>query len=467
MTIQTRFAPSPTGYLHVGGARTALFSYLFARQHKGQFKLRIEDTDQERSTEASVQAILDGLQWLGLNWDDIPVYQTHRFDRYRQVATQLLNDGQAYRCYCTKERLDTLREKQIANKAKPRYDGHCRHLTQTSDQPFVIRFKNPEQGSVSWKDLVHGIISFENTELDDLIILRSDNTPTYNFTVVIDDMDMQMTHVLRGDDHINNTPRQLNIFKALNFPAPQYGHLPMILGDDGQRLSKRHGAVSVMQYRDDGYLPEALLNYLVRLGWSHGDQEIFSRDEMVQFFDIEHINKAPAAFNTEKLLWLNQHYMKTLAPDYVAGHLTFQMQQLEVNTDIGPSLIDIVKAQADRVKTLKEMAERSVYFYTEDLKYDVEAITKHFNKDLIPALHLLIEKLKLLRGWEKESLHTVLEQIVQETGLKLGKIGPTIRIAITGGTTSPSLDTTLFLIGQAHSVKRLEVAAQMIHSMPM
>jgi glutamyl-tRNA synthetase len=466
MTICTRFAPSPTGYLHVGGARTALFSYLFARKNKGQFRLRIEDTDQERSTQASVQAILDGMQWLGLNWDDVPVYQTHHFDRYRQVAAQLLGAGQAYRCYCTKERLETLREEQIAAKAKPRYDGFCRHQSsEQTNEPFVLRFKNPEEGQVSWPDLVHGIICFENTELDDLIILRTDNTPTYNFTVVVDDMDMQMTHVLRGDDHINNTPRQLNIFKALKVSAPHYGHLPMILGDDGQRLSKRHGAVSVMQYRDDGYLPEALLNYLVRLGWSHGNQEIFSRDEMVSFFDVENINKAPAAFNTEKLLWLNQHYMKTLPHDYVAGHLAWQMNVLGINTELGPSLIELVKAQAERMKTLKEMADKSQYFYTDDLQYDPAAIEKHFSKDCIDFLKIFISKLEAITSWEKEIIHAALEALVAETGLKLGKIGPAIRVAVTGGTTSPSLDVTLFLIGKNRSIQRLKEALALIHKM--
>jgi glutamyl-tRNA synthetase len=468
MTICTRFAPSPTGYLHVGGARTALFSYLFAKKNKGQFRLRIEDTDQERSTEASVQAILDGLQWLGLNWDEPPVYQTHHFDRYYQVALQLLEAGHAYRCYCTKERLEALREEQITRKAKPRYDGCCRDKAfEDINGPYVVRYKNPAEGQTSWQDLVHGVISFENTELDDLIILRTDNTPTYNFTVVVDDMDMQMTHVLRGDDHINNTPRQLNIFKALKVAAPQYGHLPMILGDDGQRLSKRHGAVSVMQYRDEGYLPEALLNHLVRLGWSHGDQEIFSRDEMVSLFNVENINKSPAAFNTEKLLWLNQHYMKTLAHEYVAGHLAWQMKALAINTDLGPSLIDVVKAQAERVKTLKEMAEKSQYFYTDDLQYDPISVEKHFSKDCIDFLKLFITKLEEISSWEKEKIHGALEKLIAETGLKLGKIGPTVRVAVTGSTSSPSLDITLFLIGKNRSIQRLKQAISMIHKMPV
>ncbi len=465
MTIITRFAPSPTGYLHVGGARTALFSYLFARKNKGQFHLRIEDTDQERSTDESVQAILDGMQWLGLNWDSDLVFQTQRFDRYKQVVQQLLENSKAYRCYCSKERLDELRAHQIETKQKPRYDGHCRHLTEQKNAPFVVRFKNPESGSVVWNDMVHGKLEFQNTELDDLIIARTDGTPTYNFTVVVDDFDMHMTHVLRGDDHINNTPRQINLFHALDAKPPEYGHLPMILGDDGQRLSKRHGAVSVMQYRDAGFLPEALLNYLVRLGWSHGDQEIFSREEMVNSFDVAHINKSPAAFNTEKLLWLNQHYMKTLPADYVAGHLAFQFKQLNIDASQGPTLIALVQAQAERVKTLQEMAEKSHYFYSDAFVYDEACVAKHFNKDIIPALKLFIQKLEALTDWNKEAIHGVLETTVNETGLKLGKIGPAIRVAITGNTTSPALDLTLCLIGQSRSVQRLQKAMAFIHGM--
>lgn len=455
MNVITRFAPSPTGYLHVGGARTALFSYLLARQNKGQFKLRVEDTDRERSTEASVQAILDGMQWLGLHYDDEPIFQSMRFNRYRQAAEILLAEGKAYKCYCTKERLEKLREEQTLNKMKPRYDGHCRNLSSQINSEYVIRFKNPEVGKVTWCDKVHGEISFQNTELDDLIILRTDNTPTYNFTVVIDDLDMNITHVLRGDDHINNTPRQINIFQALGVKHPEYGHLPMILGDDGQRLSKRHGAVSVMQYRADGYLPEALLNYLVRLGWSHGDQEIFSRDEMISFFDMTNINKSPAAFNTDKLIWLNQHYMKTLPPDYVAGHLVWHMQVLNIDITKGPNLIEIVKAQTERVKTLKEMAEKSQYFYSDDFKYDQMALEKHFTPNLSSVLNVFAHKLQAISSWEKEAIHKSLEESVAVSGMKLGKIGPAIRIAVTGTTISPPLDLTLLLIGQSRCVERL------------
>jgi glutamyl-tRNA synthetase len=327
-TIRTRFAPSPTGYLHIGGARTALFSWLFARRHGGAFILRIEDTDLERSTPESIQAIIDGMAWLNLDYDEGPFYQMQRMDRYREVIQQLLDGGHAYRCYCSKERLDQLREAQMVDKQKPRYDGCCRDAQPNdSNAPHVIRFRNPLEGDVVFDDQVFGPIAVSNAELDDLIIARTDGTPTYNFTVVVDDWDMQITHVIRGTDHINNTPRQINILKALGAEVPQYAHVPMILGEDGKRLSKRHGAVSVLQYRDEGFLPEAVLNYLVRLGWSHGDQEVFSREEMMQLFDLEHVNKSPAAVNTEKLAWLNQHYLKEAEPASLVQPFEWQLEQ--------------------------------------------------------------------------------------------------------------------------------------------
>jgi len=330
--------------LHVGGIRTALYALLYARRHNGQFLLRIEDTDIERSTKEAIQVILDGMQWLGLNHDEKVFYQSQHMERYKQVIQRLLNDGKAYRCYCSKERLDDLREKQLAKKQKPRYDGLCRTKNPDNpDQPYVIRFKNPQNVILNFEDQVHGPITFQNSELDDLIIQRSDGTPTYNFCVVVDDMDMEITHVIRGTDHINNTPRQINILQALNAKIPIYAHVPMILGEDGKKLSKRHGAASVLQYRDDGFLPEALLNYLVRLGWSHGDQEIFSVAEMIKLFELIDINRAPSALNTEKLLWLNQHYMKTNTPKSVAKHLAWQMEKLNINPSNGPNLEEIIK----------------------------------------------------------------------------------------------------------------------------
>jgi glutamyl-tRNA synthetase len=454
MSTITRFAPSPTGYLHVGGARTALYCWLYARKTQGKFILRIEDTDLERSTQESVQAILDGMKWLGLDYDEGPFYQTKRFDRYREVAQQLLKEGKAYRCYCSKERLEKLREEQLAKKDKPRYDGGCRLITEERNEPYVIRFKNPIEGVVEFDDLIRGKLAFDNVELDDLIIMRSDGTPTYNFTVVVDDWDMKVTHVIRGDDHINNTPRQINILKSLGATPPLYAHVPMILGSDGKRLSKRHGAVSVMQYREEGFLPEALLNYLVRLGWSHGDQEIFSRDEMVQYFEIHDINRSAAAFNTEKLLWLNQHYIKTIDPAHVAQELAWHMQQIGVDVTHGPSLIEIVKALAERAKTLREMAEKGRIFY-EDVKYNPEAVQKNLTDDIKPALKNIADGLQQLSEWSPEKIHGVIADTAEKMNLKLGKIAQPVRVAVTGDTISPSIDVTLYLLGRDKAVKRL------------
>jgi glutamyl-tRNA synthetase len=459
MSVVTRFAPSPTGFLHIGGARTALYCWLYARKMNGKFILRIEDTDTERSTQESVQAILDGMEWLALGYDEGPYYQTKRFDRYREVLAQLLKEGLAYRCYCSKERLETLRNEQMARKEKPRYDGLCRHQGVPQEGSSVVRFKNPQEGVVEFHDLIRGNLSFSNTELDDLIIARSDGTPTYNFTVVVDDWDMKITHVIRGDDHINNTPRQINILRALGATPPLYAHLPMILGPDGKRLSKREGAASVMDYRDEGILPEALLNYLVRLGWSHGDQEIFSIAEMTTLFDIEDINKAPAALNPEKLLWLNQHYLKTKEPEEIARLLFWYMEKLGLDTRQGPALSDIVVAQRERVKTLKEMAERSRFFYT-DIEYNEEA-KSHLTPDLAKPLTAVRDQLNSLADWSKEGIHQVISGVAEQHQLKLGKLAQPLRVAITGGTVSPPIDLTLFLVGQKQVTHRLNQALQL------
>ncbi len=372
MKIKTRFAPSPTGYLHVGGARTALYSWLFARHHGGEFVLRIEDTDLERSTPEAIEAIMDGMNWLNLEWDEGPYFQTKRFDRYNAVIDEMLEAG-------TAERLEQLREDQMAKGEKPRYDGRCRHSHEhhADDEPCVVRFANPQDGSVIFDDQIRGPIEFSNQELDDLIIRRTDGSPTYNFCVVVDDWDMEITHVIRGEDHINNTPRQINILKALNAPVPMYAHVSMINGDDGKKLSKRHGAVSVMQYRDDGYLPEALLNYLVRLGWSSGDQEIFTREEMIKLFSLGAVSKSASAFNTDKLLWLNHHYINTLAPEYVATHLQWHIEQENIDTRNGPQLAELVKLLGERCKTLKEMAQSCRYFYEDFSEFDADAAKKH------------------------------------------------------------------------------------------
>lgn len=452
-TIRTRFAPSPTGYLHIGGARTALYCWLYARKTSGTFILRIEDTDIERSTPESVQAIIEGMEWLNLHYDEGPFYQTKRFDRYREVLAQMLENGTAYRCYCSKQRLEVLREEQTLRKEKPRYDGLCRDRTTPGEGPYVVRFRNPQDGVVEFNDLVRGKLSFANTELDDLIIARSDGTPTYNFTVVVDDWDMHITHVIRGDDHINNTPRQINILRALGAALPLYAHVPMILGSDGKRLSKRHGAVSVMQYREDGYLPEALINYLARLGWSHGDQEIFSIKELIEFFDIKDINRSAAAFNPEKLIWLNQHYMKTSDPEHVAKELVWHMTKLGIDFSNGPALTEVIKAQAERTKTLKEMAERSRYFYEPVIIS--EEMKEYLTAEIIPVMNMMRERLEALPEWTKEAIHEVLASTAEMYGLKLGKLAQPIRIAVTGGTVSPPIDITMALIGRERVIERL------------
>lgn len=463
MTIRTRFAPSPTGYLHVGGARTALFSWLYARKHGGRFVLRIEDTDLERSTDESVQAILDGMSWLGLDYDEGPFYQTQRFDRYKEIIQQLMDQGDAYYCYCSKDELEDMREKQRANKEKPRYDGRCRHLT--APKPGidpVIRFKNPTSGSVVVKDMIRGDVEFKNAELDDLIIARPDGTPTYNLTVVVDDMDMQMTHVIRGDDHLNNSPRQINIFNALGAEPPKFAHVPMILGDDGARLSKRHGAVGVMSYRDQGYLPEALLNYLVRLGWSHGDQEVFSIQEMIEFFDIEDVNRAASSFNTEKLLWLNQQYIKNSPASHIAKHLAWHMEQRSVDLSAGPTLEQIAELYQERAKTLVEMADSSIFFYEKVSSYDEKAAKKNLNQASLPLLQDMKTRLSQITDWLAEPIHTEIKVCAEKHEVGMGKVAQPIRVAITGNTVSPSLDVTLELLGRERTLEAIELAIDWI-----
>ncbi len=462
MTICTRFAPSPTGYLHVGGARTALFSWLYARKHGGQFILRIEDTDLERSTAESVNAILEGMTWLGLEYDQGPFYQTQRFDRYHAVIQHLLDRGLAYRCNCSKERLDEMRDEAMRRKEKPRYDGHCRHKEVNPNEPHVIRFANPEDGVVVVDDLVRGKVAFQNAELDDLIIKRTDGSPTYNLSVVVDDMDMGVNVVIRGDDHLNNTPRQINILRALGHEAPKYAHVPMILGDDGARLSKRHGAVSVMQYRDDGYLPEALLNYLVRLGWSHGDQEIFSLDEMIELFDIDAVNKAPSAFNTEKLLWLNQHYIKSSDPARIAHLLSPFMGKLGIDPSQGADLVEVVKAQQERAKTLVEMAEISAFIYKDFDEYDEDAAKKNLRPVAREPLEKALEALQNLEEWTPENLHKLVEEVSESLELKMGKVAQPLRVAVVGRAASPGIDDTLYLVGKDACLRRIQRALEYI-----
>ncbi len=462
MTVRTRFAPSPTGYLHVGGARTALYCYLYARRKGGKYVLRIEDTDLERSTDAAVKAIFDGLAWLGLKQDEGPFYQTKRFDRYKDVIAQMVEAGSAYRCTCTKERLDSLRTGE-GKDAFGKYDGHCRNLMiQDQGQPFVVRFKNPLEGSVVWDDAILGRIEISNNELDDFIIARSDGSPTYNFCVVVDDWDMQISHVIRGNDHVSNTPKQINILKALGATLPIYGHVPMILGNDGQKLSKRHGAVSVMQYRDDGYLPQALLNYLVRLGWSHGDQEIFTMDEMIAHFDVADVNKSASAFNNEKLLWLNHHYIKSLPAEEVAAHLHWHMNDQNIDCSNGPALSAVVKILAERSKTLKEMAAASRYFYEEFDSFDAASAEKQLTAQTQAALQMLLQRLRELSEFVASDIHHVIDETCKTLGLGFGKVAPPLRVAITGSTVSPSIDITAELIGRERVISRIERALDFI-----
>ena len=457
MTVVTRFAPSPTGLLHVGGVRTALFSWLYARRNGGNFILRVEDTDRERSTDEAVRVILDGMAWLGLDADEGPYFQSRRFDRYREVLRGMLEAGTAYHCYCSKDELDALRGQQIARKQKPRYTGICRERREPRPgvDP-VVRFRNPLDGAVVVQDLVHGPVTFQNAELDDLIIARSDGTPTYNFCVVVDDMDMGVTHVIRGDDHLNNTPRQMNMLQALGAPLPIYAHVPMILGPDGAKLSKRHGAVSVLQYEEEGYLPDALLNYLVRLGWSHGDQEVFTREEMIAAFDIHDVNKSASAFNPEKLLWLNQQHMMRAMPAALVPHLRAQLRRLGADSSDQQMLEGVILAQRERAKTMKEMAVNSRFFFVEDIELDLKAAAKHLGGDAPATLAKVRARLGSLSEWNAASVHAALEQLAAELGGGLGKIAQPLRVAVSGSAVSPPIDATLALLGRERTLARLD-----------
>ena len=459
MIVRTRFAPSPTGFLHIGGLRTALFCWLYARRHGGQFVLRIEDTDLERSTEEAIQQILDGMEWAGLIHDEGPFYQTKRFDRYREVIEDMLAGGHAYLCYCTKEELAQLRADQMARGEKPRYDGRCRDRIEVRDGVSpVVRFKNPQSGEVVVDDVVHGRVAFQNAELDDLIIARSDGTPTYNFCVVVDDMDMRITHVIRGDDHLNNTPRQMNMLLALGHPPPVYAHLPMILGPDGTKLSKRHGAVSVLQYRDEGFLPDAVLNYLVRLGWSHGDQEFFTIEEMVRLFDIAEVNKSASIFDVNKLTWLNQQHMMRTAPSRIVSVLRWQLERDGLHAENEAQLEQIVLAQRERNKTLREMAANSAFFFRPPQTYDEKAVRKHVTPDILPLIGAAREELARLPDWSAPAIHRLIDGLAAAHRISLGKLAQPIRLAVCGGTVSPPIDATLAILGKDESLTRLAAA---------
>ncbi len=462
MEVRTRFAPSPTGYLHIGGARTALFNYLFARHNGGKFVLRIEDTDRERSKEEYTEAILEDMRWLGLEWDEGPFYQSQRFDLYREHAERLLKEGLAYRCYCTPEELEKRREEALKEGRPPKYDGRCRTLTSPPEgSPFALRFRVPE-GSTTLKDVIRGTITFEHEEIEDFVILRSDGTPTYNLCVVVDDALMKITHIIRGDDHINNTPKQILLYKALGYSVPEFAHLPMLLGPDRTRLSKRHGATAVGAYRKMGYLPHALVNYLARLGWSYGDQEIFSKEELIEKFSLEGVGRSPGVFNPEKLLWLNHHYIKTSAPEELIEPFLAQLKTLGVDATADPRLTLIIKSLQERAKTLKEMAESSLFYFTETVEFDEKAEKKFLTPDRAELLELIKEGLKELEPFTADSIQALFEQILTERGLRLKDVAQPVRVSLTGRTVSPGIFETIEAMGKELTLKRLEDAIRRI-----
>lgn len=465
MIVRTRFAPSPTGVLHLGSVRTALFCWLYARRHQGRFILRIEDTDRERSTPENVEAILDGMAWLGLEADEGPFYQTERFDRYQQVLDQWLADGKAYRCYCTRQELDELRARQMGAGERVRYDGRCRNRTEPRDgiEP-VVRFKNPLTGEVVVDDQVRGRVVFDNAQLDDLIIARSDGTPTYNFTVIIDDFDMRITHVIRGDDHLNNTPRQMNMLEALGAEPPVYAHLPMILGPDGAKLSKRHGAVDIREYREEGYLPEAMLNYLVRLGWSHGDQEIFSVAEMIELFDIADVNQSASAFNPEKLLWINQQHILAMPPEELAGRLMPFMIKAGLDPSEGPDPVHIADGFHERAETLLHMAASARYCYEDFELIEPKSAKKHLRPVILQPLRTVRARLAGLEHWGQTAIAETIREVAEDYELNMGKLGQPVRVAVTGGPVSPPIDVTLRLVGRERTIERLDRAIAFVEA---
>ncbi len=456
--LRVRFAPSPTGTLHIGGARTALFNYLLARKEKGTFVLRIEDTDVERSTQESVDAILQAMDWLGLSYDEGPFYQSQRYDLYKAKVNALLESGAAYRCFCTAEELDAKREAAMQAGGKPRYDGTCRDRIDQPDAPYVVRFRSPLEGTTTFVDRIKGPISFDNAELDDLIIQRTDGNPTYNFVVVVDDAEMGITLVIRGDDHVNNTPRQIPMYTALGYDAPEFAHVPMILGADKKRLSKRHGATSVMDYRAMGYLPEAMVNYLVRLGWSCGDEEIFSMADLIEKFSLDNVGRSAGVFNPEKLLWLNEHYIKNGDPGRLGGLVAEVLAQQGVETTKGPDLAAVVKTLQDRAKTLVEMADGARFYYQAPTVYEAVAAAKFLTAESRPVLELLIRHLAEATGFDLAAIEAVFKQVMEESGLKLGKIGPVVRVALAGGSVSPSIYEVVAVLGREEVLTRMKKA---------
>ena len=456
--LRVRFAPSPTGYLHIGGARTALFNYLLARKEGGTFVLRIEDTDVERSTQESVDAILQAMEWLGLSYDEGPFYQSERYELYKSKVDQLLDKGLAYRCYCTPEELDAKREAAMQSGGKPRYDGTCRNRTDKPEAPFVVRFKTPLDGTTAFVDRIKGTISVDNCELDDLIIQRTDGNPTYNFVVVIDDAEMGITLVIRGDDHVNNTVRQIPMYEALGYEVPEFAHVPMILGADKKRLSKRHGATSVMAYREMGYLPEAMVNYLVRLGWSFGDEEIFSMNDLIAKFSLDNVGRSAGVFNPDKLLWLNEHYIKTGDPERLGALVAEILTGQGIDTASGPDMAAVVMTLQDRAKTLVEMAQGAGFYFKAPETYDAEAAAKFLTSDKRDVLELTIKHLTGLDDYSHDGVETAFKAVMEESGLKFGKIGPTVRVALVGGTVSPSIYDVVAVLGKERVLPRLQKA---------
>ena len=464
MTVKTRFAPSPTGMLHIGGARTALFSWLYARHFGGEFVLRIEDTDKERSTDEATQVILDGMKWLGLDWDGEPVFQGARQDKHIAAVNKLLDEGKAYKCYCSKDKLDTMREKQRIEGKKAMYDGTCRHLTEEqdapTDAPFVIRFKSPENGETWVKDLVLGDVCFPNEEIDDLIIMRTDGTPTYNLAVVVDDADMGITHVVRGSDHLNNTPRQIQLYNALGLNVPQFAHIPLIHGADGAKMSKRHGSVAITEYREKGYLPHAVNNYLARLGWSHGDDEVFSREQLIEYFDLAHVGASPSRFDQDKLDWLNAHWIKASKPSDLVDEVNYF---LKLDTSNGPALLDVIPALQERSKNLIELADGARMFYVAPSEYQEKAVKKNFKEGTWALLDAFIHKAET-EDWSGEAAHQWIADICEAEGVNMGKLAQPIRILIAGVPVSPPIDVTLGLLGKDETLKRIKTGIAALKS---
>ena len=465
--IRTRFAPSPTGSLHIGGVRTALFSWLYAKHNQGEFILRIEDTDRERSTDESTQIILDSMKWLGLDFDEGPYYQSARLERYKEVIKQLIETGNAYYCYCTKEEVNTMRDEAIKRGEKPRYNGFWRDRKESppSDVDPVVRFKTPLDGQIIVDDLVQGKVVFDNKELDDLIIARADGSPTYNLTVVVDDMDMKITDVIRGDDHFNNTPRQVNILNALDMPLPNYAHVPMILSEAGKKISKRDDISNILKYKNDGYLHEAILNYLVRLGWSKGDQEVFSIEEMISEFDIKDVNKSASRINDKKLLWLNQEYLKNADNVYLKNLLVDIFNELSIQTDTGPDLNDLIEVQKKRTITLRDMADQSIIFYIDSIQYDAKLAEKFLKPIVLKPMQTLYKLLENMNEWNNENLKEAIEKSANSYDIKMAKLAQPLRVAVTGKNISPSIDDTLRLLGKKNTLKRLNSAIDYIENL--